>query len=932
MNKVCFCAAAAGACLVSLSAAGAEFIWNGKAGDGRWKNPGNWQMRSGTTSQLGYPSTGDSIWVAIDYPMTLNVSDAESVAVLNSVDIVHLPETRSDFRITVPEGSDVTVTKPIAGGSDAKGVTTRGRLYFSGSGTIRLASTNLSDYATSVFFVDGTDVWTSQAPDLALNSFGMGVVTVTNGATLHLPTCHNGQLNKGGNFVTIAQLWGDGTVDAAETTELRFSGSGGVFSGVLGEKIGLFSGGRQYLTGTNSPMKGKSAPIVYNAYQKWSTGAGVLGVEKFGMSGDAVSSIGKCSYFTAQVYGGTYLYLGKGEVTDKYYSPYLCGDGICSIDGGDFGGLQFVTNGGVKVAGTMKWNCVFGLNGSNETACVLRGQYGEANDNYLLTTVKKGSGTWRFADPSKDGLTVGSYRKFRGTISVDEGVLQFDTIAPRGEYCSVGRATMLKPPTLGEWANLPDVDWAFSLGGTNSTLKALAEGTLEYTGTNAALCIDRRVRLEADGRFRANGPRKIRYRMAESTSARAKTLSLDGSSTATNEVSDIVGSASAPVSVVKEGLGTWAIGGVHPLCGDLTVRGGKLIVRNAVVGTPYSWFRYTIKDLFPRVDGKTTLPNNEVSVRFLGLFDADGWCQTWQSREAEGNYGDIPIEPGECAYVRKVGHSKGGYSSVPHDDNVTNIFCAATVYDACVDAKGSGTGNELRPKITDPSTWVSYVVRLTNGAPAIASFDVANTYGWNSGNKGGFHWTPCEWLLEGSVDGLHWENVKPEGGDYVINTNDWPALAKDGMFINTNLPYDKAYDKTALSPKSPYRHSGGWEIRGTTTNSFEILKNIGVVQVDSGATLEIVNAQSEISKLCVDAQLGAGTIKGATFAANGSVRIKGYSKDKLSIPFDLSGSTDVENLADWSVSVDGKKSAGYRVGYADGKLKIYPPGILLIVR
>ena len=52
----------------------------------------------------------------------------------------------------------------------------------------------------------------------------------------------------------------------------------------------------------------------------------------------------------------------------------------------------------------------------------------------------------------------------------------------------------------------------------------------------------------------------------------------------------------------------------------------------------------------------------------------------------------------------------------------------------------------------------------------------------------------------------------------------------------------------------------------------------------------------------------------------------------LSIPFDLSGSTDVENLAGWNVSVDGKKSAGYRVGYAAGKLSVYPPGALLIVR
>ena len=925
MNKVCFCAAAV---LVSVTVGAREYLWNGQGQSSDWTDLKNWQIRDSTETVTRLPGAGDSVWVGIHYPLRLDASDAASLAVLNAVDIVHLAESTSEGYITVPEETDASIEVPIVGGYEAGGRSDKGCLYISGPGTLRLKSKNLTGYYTKILQVDGTSLWTTQAPDLALTQYNLGHVTVTNGATLYLPTCHNGALNMGNNYVNVQRLFGDGTVTSVENTEIRFAGSGGVFAGVLGEKIRIFSGGRQYLVGTNSTMKWAN-PIVYNVKTAWTTGAGVLGVMKFGKQGEATSSLGALGNFTANVYGGAYLYLGKGEKTDKLFQPYGQASGYNIIDGGPYGGLEFVTkadpqftaNGGMRANGSGNaYNTIIGLGGTNSLApCVMRGQYNENDSAYLVTTIKKGPGTWRFTDPEADGNLVKDFRSFRGSISVDEGVFQFDTIAPQGEFSSVGLASVLKGPALGLWAELPDVDWAFSLGGTNSALKGLAEGTLEYTGTNATMCLDRRIRLEADGRLRANGPAPSRYRLAGSTSARAKTLSLDGSSVATNEVHDIVDTATHPVSVVKEGSGTWLVGGDKAFHGDLTVKGGKLIVREWEAARPYTWFRYTVKNLFDSVTGSGKAP---VSVRFLGLYDADGNCQSLNVRQPTDMTAAAVLQPGEAGYETRRGHAKGSYSSNGHhNDNVTNLFGTAYVFD--VNMKSPSGASSYFPQFGTPDSYLPIIVHLREDANTIASYDWSTTYGYTSGNKGGFHWMPNRWSLEGSVDGIHWENVNPDGGDYAITTNDYPAVAFDSRFVKINQAWSNG-----LAAK----HTGGWEIRGTSTNALAVLANVRTVQVDAGATLEIENAQSEISKLCVDAQLGAGTIRGAAFAANGSIRIKGYSREKLSIPFDLSGSTDVENLADWSVTVDGKTSAGYRVCYAAGKLSVYPPGALLIVR
>ena len=909
---------------LALTGSAEDLYWKGSAGDSL-ADATKWGVYGGSSHADRVPGSDDMILVIASYPLTFSTDNAADMAVVNGSQGILLRENSSatTCNVIVPNGSDTTISVPIYGFERG-----RGTLNISGSGTVRLSSSkDNKDYAPLYLNIDGTDVWLPQGSGLAEGAIIYGHTAVANNGTLHLPTGHSG--STGSNFIDMFSLSGDGTVTSSEQTELRLTSGGGVFAGVLETNVCLWvTKGRHDLTGTNSTMNIRS-PRVSFATTNWSNeGSAILGVAKIGRKNEN-SSLGRKDAFDTNVSGGTYLYLGEGEETDKSFYAYA-DNGYNVIDAGATGGIVFKGAGsGLASGGKSDYNCIFGLSGSNTVPCVVRSKVAERTTNDLVTIVKKGTGTWRLADPALDGLAVQDNRNFRGAISVDEGVLQFDTIAPPNEYCSVGLATMRKTPQPGKWASLANVDWAFSLGGTNAALNALAEGTLEYTGTQAGLADRRPVILNADGRLRANAEKKMRYRLLPPVTACAKTLSLDGSSLATNEVHDVTDTAEHPVSVVKEGPGTWLMGGDLSFHGDLTVKGGKLIVRDNAPGTKYSWFRFTVKNLFDPVGSGS---KNNVSMTFLGLFDGTGHCQTMDTLSSE-NMLAASIEPGEAGYDTTRAHSRGGYSANGwNNDSITNLFRSAanTVFDLNM-KDNVGTGNYY-PRLEDESSWLPLVVRLANGAPAVASYDWVTTYGWATRNNGGFHWMPNVWSLEGSVDGMHWENVKADGGDYSITTNDCEAAAADATFIFAGVAMER--DNNALGTKSPVNHMGGCPIRGTSTNSFVVLSNVRSLRVDHGATLELENVEAAFTKLTVDMAVGGGTVKGAAFASAGVVDLLNYepSGSAQVIPIDLESSAGTESIRAWAVSVAGLVDQRLHAKYGNGVLTVHSGGMFVILK
>ena len=130
-----------------------------------------------------------------------------------------------------------------------------------------------------------------------------------------------------------------------------------------------------------------------------------------------------------------------------------------------------------------------------------------------------------------------------------------------------------------------------------------------------------------------------------------------------------------------------------------------------------------------------------------------------------------------------------------------------------------------------------------------------------------------------------------------------------------------------------YYHSGGCAIRGTSTNSYIALSSVHSVQVDGGATLE-VNGDVTFTSLVVDASKGCGTVKGGSFPSDGTVQVENWTEgDKAkTMPFDLSETTDPENISRWGVAVGGAVRSRWHVKYANGRLTVFPPGMTVSFR
>ena len=80
---------------------------------------------------------------------------------------------------------------------------------------------------------------------------------------------------------------------------------------------------------------------------------------------------------------------------------------------------------------------------------------------------------------------------------------------------------------------------------------------------------------------------------------------------------------------------------------------------------------------------------------------------------------------------------------------------------------------------------------------------------------------------------------------------------------------------------------------------------------------------------------GVGTIKGFSFADNGTLYLTGVSADStfVDIPANLSGIENLSNAKDWELSVNGGDSAKYAIASVTASgIRIVKPAFRIIVR
>ena len=476
--------------------------------------------------------------------------------------------------------------------------------------------------------------------------------------------------------------------------------------------------------------------------------------------------------------GGGFHYFGGVDATMAKSGMLYTRQFPAFFDGGWHGGLRctggWTVNADKEEHAVQKWLV---LMGSNTVPCTIEGGFGENafSDSsyaspdgipYTIVVQKLGSGTWRFKNNRNHG----------GGFAIEEGTLQFDSIAEKGIASSLGRSTNLTDLCSVRDLSGHRVNYAFALGSTNA---GAPEAVFEYTGASSGRSTTRPlVLVGAGGHLRASAGSLSFHGISARDANTTPTLTLDGSATGCKAYNVTTGAANAAVNVVKSGTGEWTLGGNLDIGGKVRVENGTLSLNTEISRqyADYKWFRISFAQIGPAT-------NTQFLIRKVSLFNAAGVRQNGGLRlpasvtphvtgiaaetrtveAAEIGKGEIWIDP---SYAGK---------SITYDINSSdldalcnNVFANADGADGSLTLSFPSTD---KPTPNKPSTWFPIVMHLDDSADPIAKFDI-QLY------SNSLAVAPLRVIIEGSHDGGAWEQV------YSNVAADSPLLAQSLEWYN----------------------------------------------------------------------------------------------------------------------------------------------------
>ena len=855
--------------------------------------------------------------VLVPNGFTVNISSAAARDRVNKLKRIRPLSTTSKIVFTVPANETWTNSCPINyNGDEVPGsYYMNGRVLKRGGGTLEFTTAASfindaynADYKTQLIAEEGTFILPQAC---SVNKYYLfGEIAVSNGATL---------VSAIGRTTYARLLSGDGmfTNRTSGTAWVYLLGHSVMENGVAVPQTRTFSGAiggsfffncaeRLMLTGTANTFTPGIAP--YDNNGGGISAKGVLGAVKLGMSGQP-SSLGKSTSVNFGQGGGPgmLLYLGSGnETCDKAFNINRWANGASILDAGMNGGVAFTGswgNPGIDTTLPRTWGMnYFVLQGSNTAnACTFTGamrtqQY--RGTNYVMGIVKDGPGVWRFSDSA--ATRSNTDRLGLGNFVIKDGTFQYASLARRYERCALGLAENMSEMYTGLYDPSKKRDWFIALGDANDSSK---EGCLEYVGANAVWNHDRPLVMRGNARLRNSTAVKVRYRALAAEGTNAKTLTLDGTNASENEISDVIDTATAPVSVVKEGSGTWVLGGDTTFHGSLAVKGGNLIVRK--YPAQYSWYRWTIKEnaITAAANSNTTAT---VQCQILALYDANTNRQNGGLSFVGRAY---DLQPGYDFSRRYAADGGGDISYLFRDDCRFIDGMRIRLWSA---QDPIGVEDTVRPEASSPGTWIPIVMRLTNGAPAVASWDYVAKYGTTSDNRVSSNRTVKRSSIEGSVDGLHWDNLT--GGDKVVEESELPTGDNNWISGGRN---NRAYGNGGAE-----QHEYG--VRGVTTvvaqfpawdlaktapgRAFEVLSNCESVTV-AGGSLIADGEGIALRSIVADCTASAGTIDGFALPNDFEIEVKNLSGHDATLPVSFVNCTGLANAGRWTVTgiVNGKR-------------------------
>ena len=359
---------------------------------------------------------------------------------------------------------------------------------------------------------------------------------------------------------------------------------------------------------------------------------------------------------------------------------------------------------------------------------------------------------------------------------IEEGTLQFDSIAEKGIASSLGRSTNLTDLCSLRDLSAHRVNYAFALGSTSASAP---EAVFEYTGTSPGRCTTRPlVLVGGGGHLRASAGTLSFHGISARDANTSPTLTLDGDSVGCKAYNVTNGAAKAVLNVTKAGTGEWTLGGNLDIGGKVRVENGTLSLNTEISHqyADYKWFRISFAQIGPAT-------NTQFNIRKVSLFNAAGVRQNGGLRlpasvtphvagtateartvqAADIGKGEIWIDP---SYAGKSITYDSGSSDL--DALCNNVFANSDGTDGSLTLSFPATD---KPTPNKPSTWFPIVMHLDDSADPIAKFDI-QLY------SNALAVAPLRVMIEGSHDGGAWEQV------YSNVAADSPLLAQSLEWCN----------------------------------------------------------------------------------------------------------------------------------------------------
>jgi len=829
---------------------------------------GKWNEATSYLEGTGTPGADDVVLIPGSTDVAANAADIQFLE-NNGVGSICFGGKKGlvnpTLTVTVAEG-DVAFSGRITNRNSTAEWTYSGTVVKNGGGIFRLAQ-DKGIYGLCVDFVvnDGvlelpkvekTGSWNAYYGKVTVNAPGVLWPTVST------KSYYGASWFNGG-------LWGDGVVSntlaspPANVYDIYQSAKGNpVFSGRIDGNVRVYArGGAISFDGTNSCNTASVHTLQNNVNLKMFAIGGTYG----GQSNPG--SLGSSAYYSLEN-DPTVTYLGTNEIS---YADFRAEGKFAStftLDGGATG--RFEHRGLVSFSGSPNNMSTLVLAGDHTNACTLASAIKNTKTDVARTTrlVKRGSGTWKMKENAEGTLN--------GLVTVEDGILTADTLAETNSLCALGFANALEGAA------------AIVLGASSTT------GTLAYAGTAAASVSTRRIALAGDGRL-TSATAKLDWTGVTSADAQAHTLTVGGA--ADGVVRDIADGA-GKVCVVKEGTGTWTLGGDLDFTGGLKVKAGTANISSAT--NAFAWYRFVIKE---GISGKV------LELSRLAFFDADGGflLSTNDIVRNDAAYKKAyALKPNEATLyaanpataLKDLGEG-GDAFEVLFRDNVAQDHRGGnwTLTPAAI------------PALAQPESWIGIIVRLPVGSVA-SSYDIGSRF--LSSEESPRAQMIQSWSVEGSLDGVNWTELHSVVSNRICGAAyRWRNGAK--AYYDASTP---VYKK-------------GQPILSGIAPTVSLDRGLDDVSVAVGATLT-TDKNVVVRKITIDAA-GMGSLSGVTLVEGGVIDIANApAKGKLDVPVDL---TAVTLPASYSFTVNGSVSRRSIELSADRRsISIRPAGLMLIIR